>query len=383
VTKHFTKASLVGALVALSTIFVAAFPGASASPRGNTLPSIPESCRFSQVGALEVSETGGLGRIEFHGKIGAVLQRDEGTVAMLDVSNPARPKRIGEYADGITDSFDGDLTFSEDGKWLLYARQTHQFSKDGIHVLDVSDPASPTLMNYQPTGGAYRIEYLKDKDGAEWVFLLDAVHGLVVYRFESTTGQLVPVAIDALPALKVGGPASAGFFIEKARMYVTTGETGLQIYDISDPMQPVILGEWGDVGLAEIEVRGNTAYAATEYWFDASLKPEVVVLDVKKPAAIKERDRLYFGGTAMGGERVQGMALMPHGGLLVAHSGLGLISPGPGEGCDVRPKGKANTGAGVTGSPYSMDVEIGPGGDVYLTDAATGTLSVLSYRFLN
>jgi hypothetical protein len=312
-----TKASRWGALVALSALVATALAGPAVA--SGPLPFIPSSCSFTKLGSLEVSEAGGLGRIEFHGKIGAVLQRDEGTVALLDLKDPSRPERIGEYADGITDSFDGDLVFSDDGNWLLYARQTHQFSKDGIHVLNVSDPANPTLMNYQPTGGAYRIAYEKDAEGAEWVFLLDATHGLVVYRFESTTGQLIPVAIDALPALKIGGPASAGFAIEKNFMYVTTGQTGLQIYDISDPTQPTILGEWTDVGLAEIEVHGKTAYAATEYWFDASLKPEVVVLDVKDPAKIKERERLYFGGTPMGGERVQGMALSGYGDPLIAH----------------------------------------------------------------
>ena len=365
-------------MVALSTLLAATVPGKAAPAKEG--PAIFTKCRFVKEASIEVSETGGLGRIELHGKTGAVLQRDEGTVAMLDLSDPQRPKRVGEYADGITDSFDGDLAFDESGRWLLYARQTHQFSKDGIHVLDVSDPASPTLMNYQPTGGAYRIEYLKDEEGAEWVFLLDAVHGLVVYRFESTTGQLIPVAIDALPALKVGGPASAGFYIDKDKMYVTTGETGLQIYDISDPTMPEILGEWNEVGLAEIEVFGGSiAYAATEYWFDPSLKPEVVVLDVRKPSKIKEQERLYFGGTALAGERVQGMAFPKDGPLLVAHSGKGLISPYPRKGCAFRPAGKQNTGAGVTGSPYSMDVEVGPGGDVYLTDAATGMLTILRY----
>src|SRR5687768_15360782 len=95
-------------------------------------------CRMRVVGSRVVSETAGLGNIEFKGALGAVLQRDEGIVALLDMSNPTMPKTVGRYDDGATDSFDGDLAFSKDGSFLFYARQTHQFSKDGVHVLDVS-----------------------------------------------------------------------------------------------------------------------------------------------------------------------------------------------------------------------------------------------------
>jgi hypothetical protein len=372
-----SKASRWGALVALCALIASPLPSGAAASASRREPS---ACAFRRAGSVEVSKTGGLGRIELHGKVGAVLQRDEGTVAMLDLSNPERPRRVGEYADGITDSFDGDLAFSEDGNWLFYARQTHQFSKDGIHVLNVTDPAAPMLMNYQPTGGAYRIAYYKD-DAGEWIVLLDATHGLVVYRFEPTTGQLIPVYVDALPALKVGGPASAGIAIEKELMYITTGRTGLQIYDMSDPTSPSIVGTWDEVGLAEVEVDGRIAFAATEYWFDASIEPEVVVLDVAKPGKIEEIERLDFGGNALEGERVQGMAL-DHGTLLVAHSGKGLISPDPGPGCTAKTSGKRNEGAGVMGAPYAMDVEVGSGGDVYVTDAATGVLTVLDYLWI-
>ena len=173
------------------------------------------ACNVKKLGELEVSKDAGLGQIELHGKIGAVLQRDEGAVALLDLKNPAKPKVLGRYDDDIADSFDGDLAFSDDGRWLIYARQTHQFSKDGLHVLDVSDPKAPRLAFYQPQGGAFRVAYYKDGSD-EYVVSMDAVTGLVVNRFESTTGALVPVYADPLPIIrKVGGPASAGILIEK------------------------------------------------------------------------------------------------------------------------------------------------------------------------
>jgi hypothetical protein len=215
----------------------------------------------------------------------------------------------------------------------------------------------------------------------------------VVYRFEPTTGQLVPVFVDALPALKVGGPASAGIYIEdkdpklkSPLMYVTTGETGLQVYDFADPTAPSIVGTWSDVGLAEVEVRttrrSRTVYAATEYWFDPSIAPEVVVLDATKLDKIKEARRLSFGGAADEAGRIQGMAL-DRGSLLVAHSSLGLVRVLDADVFGVaRPIGPRSEGAGVMGAPYAMDVEAARGRS-YLTDAATGALTTLRYDVPN
>lgn len=340
------------------------------------------------VGSLEVSKEAGLGRIELHGDLAAIVQRDEGAVALVDVKNRAKPKVLGRYDDDIRDSFDGDLAFSTDGQWLFYARQTHRFSKDGIHVLDVSDPSAPTLRHYQPQGGTFRIAHF-DGAGAEWVFSLDAIHGLVVNRFVPEAGVLVPVHVDALPALKVGGPASAGLFVDEKDpmlgvpvLYAATGRTGVQMFDIADPARPRLLGSWGEVGLAEIEVattkRSRTIFGATEYWFNKQLEPKVIVLDATKPETIKEKTTWSIGCPADDQWRVQGMTLWRNG-VLAAHSRWGLVEMSHTAGTSPLPvvSAPSNDAATVLGDgPYVMDVET-RGRYVYATDAATGFLSIL------
>ena len=334
--------------------------------------------------SVEVSKEAGLGRIEVHGKIGAVLQRDEGTVAILDLKDPARPKVLGRY-DTAQQSLDGDLAFSDDGRWLFYARQTSNFDEEGLHVIDVADPKNPTLAFYQPSGGAYRVQYIKQGD-AQWVVLLDAIDGLVVSRFVPETGALVPVHVDPLPALKVGGPASAGLFYDPKDaatgaplLYVTTGETGLQVFDYSDPVQPQLLGSWADVGLAEVEVavtkKTRTVYAATEYWFDKTIPPQIVVLDASDLGKITERKRFGLKLTPEEANWIQGMDL-DGGRLYVAQSTHGLVGLDASSGRRVfshKPKGKRNPNAGVIASPYSIDVEVS-GGRAFVTDAALGTV---------
>jgi hypothetical protein len=357
------------------------------------------SCGMTRLGAVEVSADKGIGQIETHGSLAAVIQREDGQVALMEISDPAAPRVVGRY-DGNTgsseldDPFDGDVAFSSDGRYLFYARQTHQFSNEGLHVIDVSDPTRPQRAAYTPAGGTLRLAYHRAGD-AEYVVILDAIAGMVVYRFVRGAGgaSLVPVHVDALPALKVGGPASAGLFVDPRDprlgvplLYVSTGETGLDVFDFSTPERPVKLGSWAAEGLADIEVvataEGRTVYAATEYWFNRQSLPRILELDATDLSKVSVGQRFspgepdYPGGVNW---RVQGIELAD-GLLYVAHShaGVGVLDT-----CcltDIPRAATTDLGDGNTGgefrsiAPYAMDVEIS--GDVILvSDASTGVFS--------
>lgn len=357
-------------------------------------PGSPSACGLTPVGSVEVSEAAGLGRVEVRGKLAAVLGRDEGIVSLVDVSKPGSPKVLGRYDGGLErqragKSLDGDLAFSSDGKWLFYARQSTQMSADGLHVIDVSDPSAPALRHYQPEGGTFRVAVHESED-ATYVITMDAIEGLVVNRFDptNTAGVLVPVFTDPLPALRrVGGPASAGLFVDPKDpksgvplLYATSGTTGLQVYDLSTPEQPALLGSWGETGLAEVEVvrtkGARTVYAATEYWFNESLEPEVIVLDATDLGKISERKRIGLNVGATEEFRVQGMTT-DKGRLYVAHSNVGLVvfdRAGHTVGY-LNDMGTRNEGATELTDPYVFDVEASKG-LLYVTDAATGRLTI-------
>lgn len=400
------------ALVATLTLMVWAAPAAPATeqspgacamhaPHGST-PHERVSCGMTRLGAVEVSTTAGLGQIEIRDGLAAVVQRDDGTVALVDVTDPAAPRVVGRYNPNtgrpdIDRPYDGDVVFSSDGRYLFYARQTHQWSTEGLHVVDISDPANPKMSAYAPAGGTLRVAYHRTAD-TEYVMILDAITGLQIFRFQRSAAAavLVPVHIDALPLLKVGGPASAGFHIDPRDpqlkiplLYVTTGKTGLDVFDFTAPESPRKLGSWPTAGLADIAVRATeterTVYAATEYWFTRQSSPRIVELDATNLGAITERGRFSPGETpvhAQNGSKlwqVQGLALA--GDLLhVAHSHAGLAvvdtcCGGAALRASTTDLGDANTGGEFGASaPYAMDVEVG--GDVaFVTDAATGTLS--------
>jgi hypothetical protein len=398
------SASLV---VALAGPGVAQLPERAVCPMHQPHSGVHErtSCQMTKLGMIELSETKGLGQIEVHGNLAAVVQREDGRVALVDISDPTNLRVLGRY-DGNTgrpeldDPFDGDVAFSPDGRFLFYARQTHDFSLDGLHVIDVSNPSAPALVQYVPGGGTLRVAYHRTAD-AEYVVTLDAFAGMVVFRFQRTPagGTVVPVHVDALPQLKVGGPASAGVVIDpndpklgKPLLYVSTGRTGLQVFDFSTPERPVLLGAWDDAGLADIAVDATatqrTVYAATEYWFTATTLPRILTLDATDLNAIAERQRFspndpaYPAGIPW---RAQGLA-HEDGRLYVAHShgGLGVLDTC----CLLEPPVASTTDLGAgnnagefrTLSPYAMDVE--PLGDnvVLVSDASTGTLSVFRFE---
>jgi hypothetical protein len=386
-------------LTALLALTLAALPAASdpapcqvhAPHRGDHARA---SCALTRLGAVELSADAGIGQVEVRGALAAVVQREDGQVAFVDVADPAAPRLLGRY-DGNTgnaqldDPFDGDVAFSADGRHVFYARQTHQFSNDGLHVVDIADPTQPQRTQYVPAGGTLRVASYAAADG-EYVVTLDAVAGLTVFRFDPTAGVVVPVFVDALPALKVGGPASAGLHVDARDpvlgvplLYVTTGRTGLQVFDFSAPASPRLLGAWDDSGLADLAVHvsdgGRTVYAATEYWFDARTPPRIVELDASDLSAITERARVSPAQPALplGPDwRVQGLALADDR-LYVAHSHAGLAVLDDGEVVAATTDlGEANTGGEFPKiAPYAMDVEVA-GDVVYVTDAATGTLTV-------
>lgn len=381
-------------LVTVLLLGTTAVPHAAARQRGCEAPTggIRSSarilCGLHHQGSLTVSKEAGLGRMAIGPKKkAAVLRREEGIVTLLDLRRPRSPRVMGHYDDGAQDSLDGDVVFSHDGRYLFYARQTANFSKEGIHVLDVSDPRSPALVSYAVAGGSLRVGYHRAGD-EEWVVVLDAITGLVVYRFERNSGQLIPVHVDAMPALKVGGPVSAGIAFDKdpatkkTLMYVTTGKTGLQIFDFSDPSFPVEIGTWAEEpGLGALAVdtaKGRRdVYVATEYWFNRSRQPQVIRLDARKLGSIKKTDTLALKVPPDDRWRIQQVEVIK-GEVFVAHSHAGLVV--------FDRKGRVSRVARIPGrsvlappvvapSAYGLGVS---GRRIYLTDSAAGTVNVLA-----
>lgn len=385
-------------VLVVATAAVAAVEVPCELPASTSSAPEPTSCNLDVVGAVEVSTTGGLGQIAVHEDLAAVVQRDDGRVALVDLADPGAPAVVGTYDGGtgqasLDHPLDGDVAFSDDGTLLFHARQTSDWSNEGLHVLDVSDPTAPVRADFAPQGGMLRLGYGRVGD-REVVVTLDAINGMTIFEVLRTAvgARVVPLHVDPLPALKVGGPASAGVeLIDEdpltggPLLVVTDGATGLRLLDVSNPSQPQLLGAWDQQGLAAVAVEHREGrrlvHAAAEYWFDRTTPPELVTLDTTDPAAITEVARRNLGGYdgdlawKLGGLHLAGDE------LLVAHGHAGLVALAPEDGTVLR----TTTDLGTPMIPhptyrflgwYAMDVAT-HGDHLVVTDATTGELRVL------
>ncbi|OAD21880.1 LVIVD repeat protein [Candidatus Thiomargarita nelsonii] len=121
----------------------------------------------------------------------------------------------------------------------------------GIDIIDISNPASPTLVSQYDTDGYARRVFV---DG-NFAYVADGRHGL----------QIIDISNKASPT-RVGGydtPGLAfGVFVDGNFAYVAD-YAGLQIIDISNKASPTRVGGYDTSGRAEgVFVDGNFAYVA-------------------------------------------------------------------------------------------------------------------------
>jgi hypothetical protein len=215
------------------------------------------------------------------------------TLTILDVSNPAMPKRSGAYE--FPDRIWG---FSVAGSRAYAACDLY-----GIGILDVSNPAKPTLAgSYKTKGQAHAVEafgktalisdhmlgvaYLDISNESKpvlqgSVFLEGysrylAIVGSLVYAVDSPEGFYVLDA--AKPALEPMGAVQTkdsnyGRIISIGvadpsnatgpKIAVVSGGRALQVYDVSNPAAPILVTTFATPGRGpRMAMKGRLAYVA-------------------------------------------------------------------------------------------------------------------------
>jgi hypothetical protein len=191
---------------------------------------------------------------------GAYVADGGGGLQLIDVSNPAVPTLAGSYdtpGTAVSVYVAGDRAYLAD-------------YDSGIHVIDISSPAFPMLIGlYDTPGYAYDVHA-----SGEHAFVADVTDGL----------QVLHVA-DLLPK-----PTLIGSYIELAISYgvqpdgdvayVAMGESGLNVIDISDPANPVLVGNYNTPGEAMgVDVSGDLVFVVDFYTGLLQL------IDITNPAA--------------------------------------------------------------------------------------------------
>ena len=165
---------------------------------------------------------------------------------VLDVSIPSSPAILGffdtvEYASGV--AVDGTILFLACGD-------------GGLFVFNVSNSGSPTLLATLDTPGRAERVRVATIAGRKYALIADTSGGT---RLIDVTVAAAPIEVSLIaPANSVG---TQDLKVVGTTLYVAGFGTGVQIFDVSNPAQPVLKGSYGTNGFARcLDVAGTTVY---------------------------------------------------------------------------------------------------------------------------
>jgi len=221
-------------------------------------PTLPSWATFEYklVGAIDTP--GVAYGIALSGNTAFIADGDSG-LQVIDVSNPAAPTIIGSLdtpgrAQDI--ALSGNTAFIADG------------FAGGLQVIDVSNLSAPTIIGSRDTpGAAYGIAL-----SGNTAFIADYYSGLQVIDVSNPTAPTI-IGSRGTPGL------ARGIALSGNTAFIADSGSGLQVIDVSNPAAPTIIGSRDTPGHASgIALAGNTAFIADNL-------SGLQVIDVSNPAA--------------------------------------------------------------------------------------------------
>jgi hypothetical protein len=191
----------------------------------------------------------------------------EAGLLTFDVKNPSKPRFLSWYRGGDCDTLvlDTDcgayVSLSDDGKLAFLSIQATSplgngsfngglpITVPGVQVVSLADPANPLLVGFLPSpgvNGVHTANYHRYADGSEYLFLVENSLGIGVARIDRV-GPLVALTHVGL----IQTDEQHDTFIQddpldgRTYLYIAAGNTsGFYVYDVSDPLAPVLKAEW-------------------------------------------------------------------------------------------------------------------------------------------
>ncbi len=198
----------------------------------------------------------------------AVSARYDNGIQILNITDPANPAPVGLIDDTpslVLDDPRGLAAFKSDGSTYLAVAAA---GDDGVLILNITDPANPspvgeiTDTNSLNLGGAFGLA-LFESDGATYLAVAaNNDHGVQILDITDPTDP-VPVGQIRDPwgsrdrgNLELGDPIDVVFFESDGTAYLAVsafGDDGVQILDITDPTDPVPVDRIDDTDSLELD----------------------------------------------------------------------------------------------------------------------------------
>jgi hypothetical protein len=165
-------------------------------------------------------------------------------IDISDISAPNNPNQIGSFNISTHSAWMNDMAIS--GNYVYAAMYTN--SLDYLYIADISNPSQPQhICDYAVSSDIYCIK-IKDNlayvNGRDSLFILDISNPQSISRVGCCRLLTTSARLD------LGGNYA----------YIACQDSGLSVYDISNPQQPEYAGSLGIGTAGKVTVNGNVAY---------------------------------------------------------------------------------------------------------------------------
>jgi hypothetical protein len=197
---------------------------------------------------------------------------------ILDISDPVAPAPTGFHGtpDAVYDvSVAGDIAYLAEA----FSPGDNRDERGGLRLLDISDPASPDEMGYYPMNPLQADEFqAPGEPRGAYNVAVAGERAYLTYRTERQGGLRVVDVSDPAQPVEIGDYQGYLYYVsdvavvegpstdaEQTYAYLATGvNMGLLLLDVSDPAQPEVLADDVPGWARHLAVAGDTLLVADE-----------------------------------------------------------------------------------------------------------------------
>jgi hypothetical protein len=186
-------------------------------------PPTSSTTELNLIGAINTG--GGALRVHVKNNLAFVIdfgEQDSYGLIIVNISNPTQPEILGTF-------HDGGLPFAIEtvGDIVYIADQL-----EGLRIINITNPSQPIqIEGYTGSGCAYDLEVVGDL-----LFLADNEYGMVILNISTPSA---PVFVSSY------GSRCIHLDVEGDMAYIT-GQGGITLVDISDPIHPTYTNQFSD-----------------------------------------------------------------------------------------------------------------------------------------
>ena len=222
----------------------------------------------SAMGSYQSPNFDFFGVIEIEGNTAYIASRNFNSGwKIVDITSPYAPQLLGSFNSGTITT---DIDIAGTTAYVL-------FNDTGLQIFDVSNPTDPILLGaYETTNSNRSLQVVDNK-----AYITDSI-GMHIIDVSNPTDP-------ALLSITETDGQAWGVTVSNATAYIADGTRGLQVYDVSTPSSPELLGNYLSSGASHVTIRNNSAYLCTGRDFE--------ILNISNPKNIAYRGSIRLPDT--------------------------------------------------------------------------------------